>query len=48
MASPPLVVPAADLTTLAARNGDVFPAVRVMIWIDGHDALVNHSCMMPV
>lgn len=46
--SPSLVVAPADLTTLAARNGDVFPTSRVIMRIDGRDPLVSHGSMMPV
>ncbi len=46
--SPSLVVPPADLTTLAARNGDVFPTARVVMRIDGRDPLISHGSMMPV
>ncbi len=46
--SPSLVVAPADLTTLAARNGGVFPTARVIMRIDGRDPLVSHGSMMPV
>jgi len=46
--SPSLVVAPADLTTLAARNGGVFPTTRVVMRIDGRDPLISHGSMMPV
>ena len=46
--SPSLVVAPANLTTLAARNGNVFPTSRVVMRIDGRDPLVSHGSMMPV
>ncbi len=46
--SPSLVVAPANLTTLAARNGGVFPTSRVVMRIDGRDPLVSHGSMMPV
>lgn len=46
--SPSLVVAPADLTTLAARNGGVFPTTRVVTRIDGRDPLISHGSMMPV
>lgn len=46
--SPSLVVAPANLTTLAARNGGVFPTTRVVMRIDGRDPLVSHGSTMPV
>ncbi|WP_108815238.1 c-type cytochrome [Loktanella sp. Alg231-35] len=46
--SPSLVVPPADLSTLAARGEGVFPTLRVIMRIDGRDPLVSHGSMMPV
>ncbi len=46
--SPSLVVQPADLTTLTARNDDVFPVTRVVMRIDGREPLVSHGSMMPV
>jgi hypothetical protein len=37
-----------DLTRLAATNGGVFPAGRVVRRIDGGDPLVAHGSPMPV
>ena len=46
--SPSLVVAPADLTTLSARNNDIFPTTRVVMRIDGREPLVSHGSMMPV
>lgn len=46
--SPSLVVAPANLTTLAARNGGVFPTTRIVMRIDGRDPLVSHGSTMPV
>ncbi len=46
--SPSLVVRPADLTTLTARNNDVFPVTRVVMRIDGREPLVSHGSSMPV
>lgn len=43
-----MVIKPADLTTLAARNGGVFPTERVAARIDGRDPLVSHGSPMPV
>jgi mono/diheme cytochrome c family protein len=43
-----MVIKPADLTTLAARNGGVFPTERVVARIDGRDPLVSHGSPMPV
>jgi mono/diheme cytochrome c family protein len=44
-----LVTPPTDLTTLAKRNGGVFPAQRVYEIIDGREAVKAHgSREMPV
>lgn len=41
-----LTVPPADLTRLAA--GGAFPTIRVVMRIDGRDALVSHGSPMPL
>lgn len=46
--SPNLVIQPPDLTTLAERNGGVFPIVRTVTRIDGRDPLVAHGSPMPV
>ncbi|TNF58221.1 MAG: cytochrome c [Rhodobacteraceae bacterium] len=43
-----LLVQPADLTTLSAGNGGVFPTERVVMRIDGRDPLVSHGSPMPV
>lgn len=43
-----LVIQPADLTTLKAGNGGVFPTERVVKRIDGRDPLVSHGSPMPV
>jgi len=44
-----LVVPPADLTTLARRNGGIFPAERVARTIDGRVTIGSHGTReMPV
>jgi Cytochrome c len=43
-----LVVQPADLTTLVARHGGVFPLERVTARIDGRDPLVSHGSDMPI
>jgi mono/diheme cytochrome c family protein len=48
-AVPALKKAPADLTTLSARNGGVFPAVKVSRYIDGADELAAHGSRdMPV
>ena len=42
-----LTVPAADLTTLSARNGGVFPVAEVVFRIDGRAPLTAHGSPMP-
>jgi len=42
-----LTVPATDLTTLAARNGGVFPVAEVVFRIDGRAPLTAHGSPMP-
>lgn len=37
-----------DLTRLSAGNGGVFPTIRVVMRIDGRDALVSHGSPMPL
>ncbi|MGC1489524.1 MAG: cytochrome c [Albidovulum sp.] len=37
----------ADLTKISARNGDVFPVVRVMSVIDGYTRKNDHGSIMP-
>ena len=39
--------PPADLTTIAARNGGVFPRARVMSVIDGYTRADQHGGSMP-
>jgi mono/diheme cytochrome c family protein len=46
--APVLLVQPADLTTLVARHGGVFPLERVASRIDGRDPLVSHGSDMPV
>ena len=46
--SPSLVVAPENLTTLASRNGGVFPTARVITRIDGRDPLISHGSDMPV
>jgi mono/diheme cytochrome c family protein len=46
--APVLLVQPADLTTLVARHGGVFPLERVVTRIDGRDPLVAHGSDMPV
>jgi mono/diheme cytochrome c family protein len=46
--APILLVPPADLTTLVARYGGVFPLERVAARIDGRDPLVSHGSDMPI
>lgn len=46
--APVLLVPPADLTTLVARYGGVFPLERVAARIDGRDPLVSHGSDMPI
>jgi mono/diheme cytochrome c family protein len=46
--APVLLVQPADLTTLIARHGGVFPLERVVTRIDGRDPLVAHGSDMPV
>jgi mono/diheme cytochrome c family protein len=43
-----LLVQPADLTTLVARHGGVFPLERVAARIDGRDPLVSHGSDMPI
>lgn len=43
-----LMIPPADLATLAARNGGDFPLERAVKRIDGRDPLVSHGSPMPV
>ncbi len=43
-----LMVPVADLTTLAARNEGVFPLVEAVETIDGRRLLRGHGGPMPV
>lgn len=42
-----LTVPPADLTTLAASNGGVFPIARVVMRIDGTSEVAAHGDPMP-
>ena len=46
--SPSLVVQPVDLTQLSAGNGGIFPVTRVVMRVDGRDALVSHGSAMPV
>jgi mono/diheme cytochrome c family protein len=46
--APVLLVQPADLTTLVARYGSVFPLERVTARIDGRDPLVSHGSDMPI
>ena len=46
--APVLLVQPADLTTLIARHGGVFPLERVVARIDGRDPLVAHGSDMPI
>lgn len=46
--APALLVQPSNLSTLAARNGGVFPTIRVVMRIDGRDPLVSHGSSMPV
>lgn len=46
--SPSLVVQPVDLTQLSAQNNGVFPTTRVVMRIDGRDALISHGSAMPV
>ncbi|MEQ6247360.1 cytochrome c [Sulfitobacter sp. HNIBRBA3233] len=46
--APVLLVQPSELSTLAARNGGVFPTLRVVQRIDGRDPLVSHGSEMPV
>jgi mono/diheme cytochrome c family protein len=46
--APVLLVQPADLTTLIARHGGVFPLERVAARIDGRDPLVSHGSDMPI
>jgi mono/diheme cytochrome c family protein len=46
--APVLTIQPTDLTTLAARNGGVFPVARVAMRIDGREPLVSHGSPMPV
>ena len=46
--APALLVRPSDLTTLSARNGGVFPTLRVVRRIDGRDPLVSHGSDMPI
>lgn len=43
-----MTIEAPDLTTLAARNGGVFPVFRVVRQIDGRDPLLAHGGEMPL
>lgn len=43
-----LTIQPSDLTALAARNGGIFPTVRVVMRIDGREPLVAHGSPMPV
>lgn len=46
--APTLTIQPTDLTQLAAREGGVFPLLRVVRRIDGRDPLVAHGSPMPV
>ncbi|WP_240783989.1 MULTISPECIES: c-type cytochrome [Tabrizicola] len=46
--APVLLIQPADLTTLVARHGGVFPLERVAARIDGRDPLVSHGSDMPI
>ena len=46
--APALIVQPKDLTGLSARNGGVFPVIRVVMRIDGRDPLTAHGSPMPV
>lgn len=46
--APILLVQPADLTSLIARHGGVFPLERVAARIDGRDPLVSHGSDMPI
>ena len=46
--APVLLVQPADLTTLIARHGGMFPLERVVARIDGRDPLVAHGSDMPI
>ncbi|MFM7442360.1 MAG: c-type cytochrome [Tabrizicola sp.] len=46
--APVLLVQPADLTSLTARHGGVFPLERVTARIDGRDPLVSHGSDMPI
>jgi len=43
-----LLVQPPDLTTLTERNDGSFPVLRVIMRIDGRDALGSHGSPMPV
>ena len=43
-----LITPPADLTTLAAANGGVFPTAQVVRQIDGRDPELVHGGVMPL
>ena len=43
-----LVIRPANLKTLQAENGGVFPTERVVARIDGRDPVISHGSPMPV
>ncbi|UWR21493.1 c-type cytochrome [Sulfitobacter sp. S190] len=46
--APALLVQPSDLSTLQARNGNIFPTLRVVMRIDGRDPLISHGSDMPI
>ena len=46
--APVLLVQPTDLRKLAARDGGIFPLIRVVRRIDGGDPLVSHGSAMPI